>query len=262
MTCSLIGPGYRYLACDAIPDCGPTGSRCRRRSGGRRPGYPRGVLCYQPWEFGSILGEVVRRLSGRSLPDFARDVLPGVGAALRFAVEPHEVPAVAYTYWHGRARYRLAGEDVGARFEAVNNAPEALTTLVAGASMLTTASALAEFYEVIAGGGMAVSGDRLIGRDTLESYLRPAVFGRDRASGNLVSLGRGFMLGWRGPSLYGWRGTRDGAGHAGGFSSVAFCDRRLGLAVAVVTNGNRGFTDMLLGFAPLGSAIRAEFGAG
>ena len=67
-------------------------------------------------------------------------------------VAPDEVPAVAYCSWLGRAHFRLAGEDVGARFEAVNNATDTLTNLVAGASMLTTASALAEFYEMIVGG--------------------------------------------------------------------------------------------------------------
>lgn len=41
---------------------------------------------------------------------------------------------------------------------------------------------------------------------------------------------------------------------------MAFADRRRGLAAAIVTNGNRGFADMLRRFAPLGSAIRAEFG--
>jgi CubicO group peptidase (beta-lactamase class C family) len=224
-----------------------------------RPRYRRGTLCYQPWEFGSILAEVVQRISGQSLPEFVKGVLPGFGAALRFMVTPDEVPAVAYSYWLGRAHYRLAGEDVGARFEAVNNAAETLTNLVAGASMLTTASALAEFYEMVVHGGVVGSGDRLISRDTLDAYLRPTVTGRDRASGNPMTLGRGFMPGWMGPSLYGWWDTRDCVGHAGGFSTAAFCDRRQDLAAAIVTNGNRGFGDLLRRFAPLGSAIRKDF---
>ena len=224
-----------------------------------RPRYRRGTLCYQPWEFGSILAEVVQRISGQSLPEFVKGLLPGFGAALRFMVAPDEVPAVAYSYWLGRAHYRLAGEDVGARFEAVNNAAETLTNLVAGASMLASASALAEFYEMVVHGGVVGSGDRLISRDTLDAYLRPTVTGRDRASGNPMTLGRGFMPGWMGPSLYGWWGTRDCVGHAGGFSTVAFCDRRQDLAAAIVTNGNRGFGDLLRRFAPLGSAIRKDF---
>ena len=225
------------------------------------PRYHRGTLCYQPWEFGSILAEVIQRVSGQSLPKFVQGVLPGLGARLRFMVAPDEVTAVARCYWLGRAHFRLAGEDVGARFEAVNNAAETLTNLVAGASMLSTASALAEFYEMIVSGGVTASGDRLIGKETLEAYLRPVVTGRDRASGNLVRLGRGFMPGWWGPSLYGWWGTGDCVGHAGGFSTVAFADRRRGLAAAIATNGNRGFADMLRRFAPLGSAIRKEFGS-
>ena len=224
------------------------------------PRHRRGTICYQPWEFGSILAEVVQRVSSQSLPEFVKAVLPGLGARLRFMVVSHEIPAVAYSYWQGRAHYRLAGEDIGARFEAVNNAAETLTNLVAGASMLTTASDLAEFYEMVVHEGVIGSGDRLISRDTLDAFLRPTVTGRDRASGNPMILGRGFMPGWMGPSLYGWWGTRDCVGHAGGFSTVAFCDRRQGLAAAIVTNGNRGFGDMLRRFAPLGSAIRKDFG--
>jgi CubicO group peptidase (beta-lactamase class C family) len=223
------------------------------------PRYPRGTLAYHPREFGWILAEVVRRISGQSLPEFVAEVIPDVGLTLRFQVDPDEVRQVAHSYWQGRAGYRLGGEDLATRFEEVNNGPQTLTSLVPGASMLTTASALAQFYEMIVRGGVASSGERLIRAETLDAYLRRAVAGRDRTSGNFVVLGRGFMRGWRGPHVYGWWGTQDCVGHAGGFSTVAYSDLHTRLAVAIVTNGNRGFGDLLRRFAPLGSAIRREF---
>jgi CubicO group peptidase (beta-lactamase class C family) len=223
------------------------------------PRYRRGTIAYQPWEFGSILAEVVRRAAGTALPEFLRSIDPKLGATLPFMVGPAEVPSVARSYWLGRPQYRLGGQDVASRFEEINNAPDTLTSLVPGASMPTTATALAEFYEVILRGGITESGDRLLSRETLETYLLPAVRGFDRSSRSYVVLGRGFIPGWRGPQVYGWWGSRSCVGHPGGFCSVAFCDRRAGVAAAIVTNGNRGFGDLLRRFAPLDGAIRREF---
>lgn len=223
------------------------------------PRYPRGTLAYHPREFGWILAELVRRVSGRPLDVFSTEVIPGLGESLRFKIGPDEVTEVAHSYWLGRSHYRFGGQDVAPRFEEVNNCPDTLTSLVPGASMLTTASALARFHEMIVQGGVDASGERLIGHETLAAYTRKSVTGRDRTSGYVMFLGRGFLRGWRGPFTYGWRGTQDCVGHPGGFNTAAWCDQDTKLAVAIVTNGNRGFRDVLLRFAPLGSAIRRDF---
>jgi CubicO group peptidase (beta-lactamase class C family) len=41
-----------------------------------RPRYRRGTLAYHPYEFGWILGEVVRRIIGRSLAEFLNETFP------------------------------------------------------------------------------------------------------------------------------------------------------------------------------------------
>jgi CubicO group peptidase (beta-lactamase class C family) len=188
------------------------------------------------------------------------EVLPEVGTSLRFSVRDHEVSQVVYSAWHGRRSYRLGGEDVGSRFEEVNNGVSTLTSLVPGSSMLTTAGDLARIYAMIGRGGVTDSGRTALSASTLEKYVRRAVAGFDRSSRNRVVLGRGFVRGRRGPHVYGWWGTGQCAGHPGGFNTAAFFDGRTGLAVAIVTNGNRGFGDLLMRFAPLGSAIRRQFG--
>jgi CubicO group peptidase (beta-lactamase class C family) len=223
-----------------------------------RPRYRRGTLAYHPWEFGWILGEVVRRVTKRSLPEFLDELLPEELRSLRLRVDHDTTARVARTYWLGPERYRLAGQDVAARFEEKNNAPSTLTSLVPGASMITTASTLAKFYEMILAGGTTAEGTRLIRPDTLERYLRPNVAGVDRASRSYTVLGRGFLPGWLGPHPYGWWNTRECVGHPGGFCVVAFGDRRTGAAIAAVTNGNRGFGDVLRSFAPLSSSIRSS----
>ncbi len=221
-----------------------------------RPRYRRGTLAYHPLEFGWILGEVVRRVAGLSLAEFLTEVLPEPLRPLRLRVARDATRAVARTYWLGPKRYRLGSEDVAARFEEIYNAPSTLTSLVPGASMATTASVLAKFYEMVLAGGTTAGGARLIRSETLERYLRPNVSGLDRTLRSYVVFGRGFLLGWVGPHPYGWWDTRECVGHGGGFCVVAFGDRHAGAAISIVTNGNRGLGDVLRRFAPLSSSIR------
>ncbi len=221
-----------------------------------RPRYHRGTLAYHPWEFGWILGEVVRRVSGLPLPEFLFELLPEQLRSLRLRVAPDATTRVARTYWLGPKLYRVAGQDVAAGFEQNMNAPSTLTSLVPGASMTTTASALARFYEMILAGGTTSDGARVISSETLERYLRRNVAGFDRALRAYLVLGRGFLLGWLWPHPYGWWNTRECVGHGGGFCVVAFGDRRTGAAIAIVTNGNRGMADVARRFAPLSSIIR------
>lgn len=64
------------------------------------PSFPRGTLAYQPMGFGWILGEIVRRVSGKPIDRYlAEDVLAPAGLEdLRLGVPPSEVPALARSY--------------------------------------------------------------------------------------------------------------------------------------------------------------------
>ena len=122
--------------------------------------------------------------------------------------------------------------------------------------MLTTARALAAFYEMLLAGGVVRSGRRLIRDETLRRYLTLQDSGFRTAHDAYVRLGRGFALGWPLPHLYGWWGSSRCFGHAGGFSCVAFADPDAAVAVAILTNGNRSLPEMLRRFAPLTSRAR------
>lgn len=222
-----------------------------------RPSYQRGTLAYHPHEFGWILGEVVRRVSGTTLPEFLKEILPGPLKELRMCVHSSDTPRVAHTYWLGPKRLSLGGENLANGFEDIFNAPSTLTTVVPGASMVTTALTLARFYEMILAGGTAADGSRLIRPETLERYITKNVAGFDRTSRSYMVLGRGFLLGWLGPHPYGWWNTRACFGHpGGGLCALAFGDRRTGAAIAIVTNGNRRLADAVRRYAPLCSMIR------
>lgn len=222
------------------------------------PRFPRGTLAYMPYEYGWILAEVVRGATGRDLEAFIREEvaaplgLPG----LRFGAASADLPKLARTYWLGARPVQVAQVELSKVFERDNNLPEVLTAFVPGAGLVCTATDLAVFYDALAQGGVTREGRRLLREDTLRRYTTLNVASFDRSNRVPLRVGRGFLVGWRGPSVYGWWGTQDCFGHAGAFCTVAFADAELGLAAAIVTNGNSGPYDLLFRSAALGSALR------
>ena len=237
-------------------DIWPDWHRVQETIWNAQPRYRRGTLAYHAYEFGWILGEVVRRVTGEPLDEFLASILPAALRALRLRRAEDDATVVAHSYWLGPKRLRLGGQDVAKGFEEKNNVRRTLTSLVPGASMTTTASTIAQFYEMLLAGGTTAEGTRLIRPETLERYLTVNVTGFDRTLRSYLFLGRGFQLGWLGPHPYGWWDTRACVGHGGGFCTVVFGDRRSHTAIAMLTNGNRGFVDVFRRFAPLSSVIR------
>lgn len=223
-----------------------------------KPERPRGMLSYESHAFGWVCGEIVRLVTGRSLPEFLGEAFGSDLGGLDFmmgTLEGFPNPP-ARTYWLGRASYRLGGVDLPSTFEHANNEISSRRALVPGAGMLTTARALAAFYEMLLAGGVVRSGRRLIREETLRRYTTLQTSGIERLSGAYVRLGRGFALGWPLPHVYGWWGSSGCFGHAGGFSCVGFADPEAAVAVAILTNGNRSLPDMVRRFAPLASRAR------
>jgi CubicO group peptidase (beta-lactamase class C family) len=220
-----------------------------------RPERPRGSLAYESHAFGWICAEVVRRVTGRPLPDFLAEALGDAVGSLEFRAAPGAPPA-ARTYWLGRPRHMLGGVDLADGFEQTNNDVACQRALVPGAGLLATARAVASFYELLLAGGVTPAGRRIIREETLRRYVTRATAGFEPATRAYVVLGRGFALGWPLPHLYGWRASSRCYGHAGGFCCLAFADPGAELAIAILTNGNRSLPDMLRRFAPLSSRAR------
>jgi CubicO group peptidase (beta-lactamase class C family) len=220
-----------------------------------RPEHARGTLAYEAHAFGWVLAEVVRRVTGRTLPEFLADELGPHLPGLDLLSGPATPPA-ARTYWLGRRRYALGGINLPDTFEEVGNEIACRQALVPGAGMLTTAGAMAAFYEFLLAGGVTASGRRLLREETLRPYLTRQTAGRDRITGAYLVLGRGFALGWPLPHVYGTWGSSRCFGHAGGFSCVAFADPDTATSVAIFTNGNRSLIEMARRFAPLSQRLR------
>ena len=224
-----------------------------------RPSLPRGTLAYHPFEYGWVLSEVVRRVSGRTVPQMVADELAGpMGLpSLRFGARKSELRGLARSYWIGGKKTYIAGIELSEPFEAINNSEAFLTAFIPGAGLVTDAATLAAFYECLVAGGVTQGGRRLFAPGTIRRYTERQFFGWDRSNRVPLAVGSGFLLGTRMPSAYGWLNSHECFGHAGAFCANAFADWRTGLSIAVVTNGNAGHTDVMGRLIPLSSALRA-----
>lgn len=222
------------------------------------PTYPRGTLAYQPGEYGWILSEVVRRVDGRSLPDyFAEEIAtPLQLPALRFGLAGRDLDSLAHQYWFGPDKVMIGGFNAAYKFEEMTNAKLYFDSLNPAFTLISDAASLAAFYDFILNGGRAPSGKQLISGRTLRQYTTRQVSGFDKSLKIFQALGRGFQMGMLTPSLYGWWNTKQCFGHAGVFSCLAFGDYQTSVSVAIFTNGNRGIGDVMKRFIPLSHGIR------
>lgn len=217
------------------------------------PELPRGTLAYESHAYGWILSEVVRGVTGRSLPALLSEELPASLQGLRWI----GANAVAPVVWAGKRPYRLGGVDLSENFERVNNEITSRTAFVPGAGLAATALELVEIYDIFQRGGVDAAGRRLVPQTVLERYTSRATSGWDKITGAWISLGCGFSRGWRWPHPYGWWASSRCYGHPGGFGVVAFADPTTGLSAAILTDTHRGMSEMVGRFAPLASALRS-----
>jgi CubicO group peptidase (beta-lactamase class C family) len=224
------------------------------------PVHPRGTLAYAPLEYGWIMGEVIRRVTGRTFGDFVADEIaaPLALPALGFGARGRPHASLAKPYWLGGSTF-VAGRDVSRGFEDVNESDDFLEAELPGAGLVTDAASLAAFYDFWLRGGIAPGGLRLLSPERVARQLRCHARGFDRSNRAPLAVARGFLLGTLGPSAYGFWGTQRCYGHAGAFSTLAFADPDRDLAVALVTNGNRGRAALLLELMPVVDAVRRSF---
>jgi CubicO group peptidase (beta-lactamase class C family) len=214
----------------------------------RPPKYPRGTLAYAPYEYGWMLAEVFEGAAKEPLPRFLeREFLKPAGIDVRFTTD---APGVAHNYWLG-PKHVVAGVELSARWEVAHNNPTTHATFVPGAGMYATANALAKFYALLLEGGRG-----LLRPETIRAYTTLNVAAYDRSNRLPLRIGRGFLLGAPFPSVYGYFGTSACFGHAGAFCAVGGADPQTGLALAWITNANRGPYDLLFRSMPLWASAR------
>jgi CubicO group peptidase (beta-lactamase class C family) len=208
-------------------------------------GRPGRQLAYHAVSGGFILGEVVRRVTGKTIAtvldeEFRR---PLGFRWLGYGVRPADVDAVAVNYFTGPPPLPplsiLLRRALGVEFRAATamaNDPRFLTGIVPSANVVTTANDLSRFYQLLLDGGtldgVRILDPRTIRRATSEqSYLE-----LDFTLGLPFRYGAGFMLGAQWLSLYG-PDTRYAFGHVGFTNILSWADPERRIAAALMTSG-------------------------
>jgi len=183
---------------------------------------------YHPLNYGWVLGELVRRVDGRTLGRFVADeIADPLGLADTYiglpAAREHEVAH----------HVDLSGENT---FVADFNRPEVHATECGAATGISTTRDLTRFYAMLLGGG-AIDGVRIVKPETVARATALAVdTACDRTLQVPVRWAPGFRLG--GPtSPFGRRSSLATFGYSGHGSSIGWADPELDLAVAFFTNG-------------------------
>jgi CubicO group peptidase (beta-lactamase class C family) len=204
------------------------------------PGRKAGYHAVSGW---FVLGELIRRLSGRPFADYARDEI--------------FLPLGMADSWIGMppARYRAYGEQVCAvantavrelRVQAPRELEQLATLPNPGAGGQGPIRELGRFYRMLLGRGQ-LGGRRLLAPQTVEALVaRHRVGMFDETFKHVIDWGLGFLID---SNLYGadtvpYGYGRDCSprtfGHSGRQSSIAFADPERGLVVAVGLNGLPG----------------------
>ncbi len=221
------------------------------------PAYPRGTTAYLPLEYGWILSEIVSITDGRSLPDFFAGEIAGPLKlpALRYGQAGRDTNSLAFTYWLGKNRIKIAGKKMADHFEE-HNSELYISAKNPASCLVTDAASLAAFYEFLVNGGRTPAGKQLLSEKTIRKYTRRHVLSWEKTVNTVVSLGMGFVVGTLFPSSFGWWNTKSCFGHPGGFCCLAFGDHKTKIAAAIVTNGNRSIYDFIKRFLPLAHGLR------
>jgi CubicO group peptidase (beta-lactamase class C family) len=202
-------------------------------------------LAYHALTGGFVIGEVVKRVTGKDIRAFLRDevltplkfVTFDYGIAKERVAEVCEnaftgLPAVPPQSWLLK---RVLG--VGAReATAMSNDPRFLTAIVPSGNIVGTAEEASRFYQLLLNegeyGGVRIFEKRTVRRAVAEqTYLEV-----DSFLGMPVRYGMGFMLGGESFSPYG-ADTPHAFGHLGFTNVLAWADPDRDLAIGLMTSG-------------------------
>jgi len=198
--------------------------------------------------FGYLAGEVIRRITGRSVGEYLRQELAGpLGADVHIGLPTAEHRRVAEFRWPQRDDAAATEGDpvpihrmsLSAYFNppdfsgaGVVNTAAWRSAQIPSANAHATAAGIARVYTALAAGG-AVPGVRVVTTEALAAATQEQVYGEDLVLARPSRFGLGFQLTHPERQL----GNGPGCfGHFGAGGSVGFCDPDARLAVGYVTN--------------------------
>jgi CubicO group peptidase (beta-lactamase class C family) len=230
------------LLCESTPES----------PGGRR-------MAYHAITAGAILGEIIRRVSGRSIREFLDEsiVAPLGFRYFNFGLPASEHHRLAVNYTTGLPLVFplsvIPTRTMGAPWEEVvrlSNEPRFMETIIPAGNLVATADEMSRFFQLLLNGG-ELDGVRIFKPLT----IRRAVLDADtiRFDGTMIVPMRysaGFMLGSSPVSLWG-PFTPSVFGHFGFINIMNWADPDRGLAVSLQTTGKSLYGSHLLMLARL-----------
>jgi CubicO group peptidase (beta-lactamase class C family) len=207
-----------------------------------RPGK---MLAYHAISGGFIIGEIVRRVTGKDIRAvLAERVLDPLGFRwTNFGVAPEHVPLVAVNYPTGapvvpplsNLLERALGNPPD-EVTRISNDPRFLTAIIPSANTVTTANELSRFFELLRRGG-ELDGVRVLEPRTIRRALTEQSYREvDFTLGFPARYGLGFILWAKLLSLYG-PDTELAFGHLGFTNILGWADPERAISAALITSG-------------------------
>ncbi|HEY8040275.1 MAG TPA: serine hydrolase domain-containing protein [Polyangiaceae bacterium] len=202
-------------------------------------------LAYHALTSGFVLGEIVRRVTGRDIRRVLREeVLAPLGfAAFGYGVSADAVDAVARNAFTGLPAFppqswaleRALGLSAREATE-MSNDPRFLTAVVPSGNVIGTAAEASRFFQLLLDEG-ELDGVRVFARRTVRRAVREqSHLEIDSFLGMPVRYAMGFMLGGDSFSPYGAHTSR-AYGHVGFTNVVAWADPQREISVGLMTSG-------------------------
>ena len=195
--------------------------------------------------FGFLVGEIVRRVDGRTIGTILReDIAAPLGADVHIGLPAREHARVAEFLWPQiPSTQNMPDADQAMRFNAYwnppgisgggwVNRPEWRLAEIPSTNGHGTARGVARIYAALANGG-EIDGARILESETLRAATVEHSYGNDLINQRPSRFGLGFQLTQPERPL----GPNPGAfGHFGAGGSLGFCDPESGVAFGYVTN--------------------------
>jgi CubicO group peptidase (beta-lactamase class C family) len=227
---------------------------------------PGSTAAYHPMNYGWVLGELVRRVSGQRIGAYLREhVTEPLGMDNTYLGLPGDVPdnvAELYAFdVFDRARDPERGLEGDNEQTATNFNREAVHRAeMPAASAVGTARDLARFYACLEQGG-ALDGTRILAESTVEQATELQIHvEHDSTIGVARRYALGFGLGGTATDSYGSLAPPSTFGHGGLGSSISWADPEAGIAMAYTTNGIREGYEQRVRANDIGDAVRRTYG--
>jgi CubicO group peptidase (beta-lactamase class C family) len=206
---------------------------------------PGTLLAYHAVSGGFILGEIVQRVTGKTVREvLADEILDPLGFRWgNYGVRPEDVEQVGFNYLTGPPVLpplstlvtRVLSQPIDKVVE-LSNDPRFQTAAIPSANVMTTANELSRFFEIFRAGG-EMDGVRVMIPET----IRRAITERSRLEIDLTlgfptRFSYGLMLGAKVLSLYGLD-TDLAFGHLGLINIMGWADPERGISGGLITSG-------------------------